>query len=219
MTPEKTRLKRLVKNHITQIKERKLRTIIVAAAFLAAFSAIAGPLGLDKGMTLDELKKQGAFVSAGQPFFYTAKTITSGHLDFESYTVILTPEQGLCKIQAVSKDIETNGFGTELEKRYDSLIEAISGKYGTPGKNFNFLRAGSIWNEPQYWMMGLLKKDRTLTAFWSKPENKNLPDSLESIHVETSPRSGSKGYLKLVYEFNNVKECLAVLKAKTNSNL
>jgi hypothetical protein len=205
--------------HITQIKERKLRKIVVAAAFFAAFGAIAGPLGLSKGMTLEELKKQGAFVSGNQQFVYTAKTITSGHPDFESYTVVLTPEQGLCKIQAVSKDIETSSFGTELEGKYNGLVEAMSGKYGAPGKNFNFLRSESSWKEPQYWMMGLLKKERRLIAFWNKPENNNLPDSLQLIMIETLPLSGSKGFLKLVYEFDNIDACVAVLQAKKNSSL
>lgn len=196
-----------------------MRKIIIAAAFFAAFSAIAGPLGLNKGMTLEEIKKQGDFVSENQPFIYTAKTIASGHPDFGSYLVILTPEQGLCKILAISKDIETSGFGTELEGKYKSLMDAMSGKYETPGKNYDFLRSGSIWKEPQYWMMGLLKKDRTLSAYWSKPENNNLPDSLKSVLIEALPRSGSKGYLTIAYEFDNIDACVAVLRAKKNSNL
>ncbi|MBK8362094.1 MAG: hypothetical protein IPL15_25355 [Comamonadaceae bacterium] len=77
-------------------------------------------------MTLEELKKQGAFVSGNQQFVYTAKTIASGHPDFESYTVILTPEQGLCKIQAVSKDIDTSSFGNELQGKYRELVGALS---------------------------------------------------------------------------------------------
>ena len=196
-----------------------MRKIIVAAAFFAAFGAIAGPLGLNKGMTLEELKKQGAFVSGSQQFFYTAKTITSGHPDFESYTVILTPEQGLCKIHAVSKDIDTSAFGNELQGKYRELVGALSKKYGAPGKDFDFLRAGSIWKEPQYWMMSLLKQERNLDAFWSKPENNNLPDSLGSIAVNTYALSGSKGFIKLIYDFDNIEACVEMLKSKKNSSL
>ena len=206
-------------NHITQIKERKLKRIIFAAAFFAAFGVIAGPLGLNKGMTLEELKKQGAFVAGNQQFVYTAKTITNGHPDFESYTVILTPEQGLCKIQAASKDIDTSSFGNELQGKYRDLVGALSQKYGAPGKDFDFLRAGSIWKEPQYWMMGLLKKERNLDAFWSKPENNNLPDSLSSVALNTYALSGSKGFIKLGYEFDNIDACIEVLKSKKNSSL
>ena len=196
-----------------------MRKIIVAAACFIAFSAVAGPLGLNKGMTLEELNKHGSFTPAGQQFVYTSKTLTNGHPDFESYTVILTPEHGLCKLQAAGKNIDSSSYGTELESKFKDLISAMTGKYGSPGKNYDFLRSGSIWNEPKDWMMGLLKKERTLTAFWAPPENSNMPDSLKTIMVEAIALSGSKGYIKLGYDFDNVSECLETLKAKKNSSL
>ena len=188
------------------------------AVFIAA-NAVAGPLGLNKGMTLEELKKQGAFSPVGQQYVYTSKTLASGHTDFDLYTVILTPEQGLCKIQASSKEIDTSSFGTELESKYRRLIDAMSEKYGPPGKNFDFLSAGSLWEEPQYWMMALLKKERTLSAFWSAPVNNNLPDSIQSITIESYALSGSTGYIRLSYEFDNIDACIKVVKSKENSTL
>lgn len=196
-----------------------MRKTIVAATFFAAFSAIAGPFGLNKGMTLEELKKHGNFTPAGQPFVYTSKTLTNGHPDFEVYTVVLTPEHGLCKIQAVGSNIDSSSYGSELESKFKDLTSAMAGKYGSQGRNFDFLRSGSIWNEPKDWMMGLLKKERTLTTFWSPPESQNLPDSLATIVVEAIALSGSKGYIKLGYDFDNISGCLETLKAKKNSNL
>ena len=196
-----------------------MRKITIAATLFTAFNTIAGPLGLDKGMTLDELKKQGAFASGNQQFVYTAKTIMNGHPDFEAYSVILTPEQGLCKIQAVGKDIETSGYGTELQGKFKDLIDALSSKYGAPGDNWDFLHAGSIWKEPQYWMMGMIKKERTLSAGWSKPKKSNLPHSLESILVQVAALSSNKGYIRISYEFDNIDACMAVLQAKKNSSL
>lgn len=196
-----------------------MKKLLIAATFFATATVIAGPLGLSKGMTLQELKKQGTFAPSNEPFIYTAKKIANGHPDFESYTVIVTPEQGLCKMQALSKDIETSSFGTELESKYQTLTNALSEKYGTPTKNYDFLRAGSIWKDSQDWMMGLLKKERTLTAFWINEGNTNFPDSIKSIKVETVALSGSKGYIILGYEFDNLSECMATLKAKQNSNL
>ena len=196
-----------------------MKNILFLITLFSTFSALAAPFGLTKGMGLEELKKQGTFVPGNQQYVYTSKSINNGHPDFEAYSVVLTPEHGLCKIIAIGKDVETNGFGSELESKYKNLIEAMSGRYGPPGKNYDFLRAGSIWKESQYWMMGLLKKDRTLTAFWSKPENNNLPDALQSIMLDTVALSGSKGYLQLAYEFDNVDACIAFTKAKKNSNL
>lgn len=196
-----------------------MRKIIVVAALFAAFGAIAGPLGLNKGMTLEELKKQGAFISGNEPFVYTAKTIASGHPDFELYSVLLTPEQGLCKIQAAGKNIDTSSFGSELQEKHRELVGALSKKYGAPSNEFNYLKAGSIWNEPQDWMMGLLKKERNLDAYWTKSDKSNLSDSLEAVSVNTQALSGSKGYIRLSYDFDNIGACMEALKSKKNSTL
>jgi len=195
------------------------KILVTVILVVASFSAVAGPFGLSKGMTLEEVKKYGAFVSGDSPFTYTAKTLSNGHPDFEIYSIILTPQQGLCKIQAAGKDVKTSSFGSELKEKHNDLVKALSNKYGSPGNNFDFLRTGSIWKDPQDWMMALLKKERTLASYWSPPERTNLPDSVLSIQLEAAASSGSTGYIRLGYEFDNLDACLAVLKEKKNSNL
>jgi len=195
------------------------KILVTVILVVASFSAVAGPFGLSKGMTLEEVKKYGAFVSGDSPFTYTAKTLSNGHPDFEIYSIILTPQQGLCKIQAAGKDVKTSSFGSELKEKHNDLVKALSNKYGSPGNNFDFLRTGSIWKDPQDWMMALLKKERTLASYWSPPERTNLPDSVLSIQLEAAASSGSTGYIRLGYEFDNLDACIAVLKEKKNSNL
>lgn len=97
-------------------------------------------------MTLVELQKQGPFTPAGQQFIYISKPLANGHPDFESYSVILTPEHGLCKPVAAGKNIDTNSYGTELEGKFKDLIDVMTRKYGAPGKNYDLLRSDSIWN-------------------------------------------------------------------------
>ena len=191
-------------------------TIIV---FIASFSAVAGPFGLSKGMTLEEVKKYGAFVSGDSPFMYTAKTLSNGHPDFESYSIILTPQQGLCKIQAGGKDVKTSSFGSELKEKHNDFVKALTNKYGSPGNNFDYLKSGSIWKDRQDWMMSLLKKERRLASYWASPERTDLPDSISGIELEAAASSGSTGYIRLGYEFDNFDACIAVVEEKKNSNL
>ena len=195
-----------------------MKKIIVATALLVAFGAIAGPFGLSKGMTLGQIKKKGAFVSDDNPSIYSAKTITNGNPDFGSYSVIITKEQGLCRVQAFSKDIKANSFGHELKGKYRNLVEAVSKKYGSPsqGYDFDFLLSGSIWKEPQDWMMSLVKKERKLQSSWHHEADTKLPDSLESITIETFAFSNSEGFLSITYEFDNIGACLETVKAKKN---
>ncbi len=107
-------------------------------------------------------------------------------------------------------------YGNEIQKNFQNLVTALTQKYGISDNNFDFLRYGSIWNEQKDWMMGLLKKERTLYTSW---DNKNLPDSLMSISVNTTALSTSKGWITLSYEFKNLDACFEVLKSQKNSNL
>jgi hypothetical protein len=193
--------------------------MIVGMSLSFAFGAIGGPLGLDKGMRLDDLNRQGSFAPARAQFQYTSKTLVNGHPDFEAYSVLVTPEHGLCKVKAIGKDIESSSFGSELESKFKELMAALTRKYGAPGSTYDFLRSGSIWKDSRDWMMAMLKKERTLAAFWTPPNNSSLPDSLESIKIEATALSPSKGFISIDYEFNNISECLESVKAKKNSNL
>ena len=167
-----------------QIRGLELKKIIIAAAFFFVTHALCGPLGLRKGMTLEELKKQGAFTPTDQKFTYESKFLANGHPEFESYVALLTPEHGLCKVVAIGKSVDSNAYGTELEERYKDLLSGVKAKYGAPAREFNFISRGSIWREPKDWMMSLLKRERKLQAFWAPPENRNLADSINLINVK-----------------------------------
>jgi hypothetical protein len=195
----------------------KFYKLALLYVFLSS-SAIAGPLGVDKGMSLEDLKKIGDFAPTENPNLYRAKSIKQGHPDVEFYFATLTPSQGLCKISAATKDIQSSSYGNELKEKFIEIKEALAQKYGSPDKDFDFLRSGSIWNESKDWMMGLYKKERYLTSFWTAPQNK-LPNSIAAIKVEAIALGSSKGYVSFGYEFDNFDQCLSEKKAKSNANL
>lgn len=195
-----------------------MRKSAIAATYFFCIYAIAGPFGLMQGMSLDTLKKQGTFVQEpSEPYFYTSKSLTNGHPDFESYTVILTPQDGLCKIGANGKNISTSVYGSELVSEFKNVTSALTSKYGTPENIFDFLRSGSIWKDNKYWMISLLKKERVLLTSWTSKNE--LPDSLKAISVTTIALDASTGFLQLSYEFKNTSSCLKIVKEKQNSNL
>lgn len=202
-----------------QIRGLELKKIIIAAAFFIVTHAFSGPLGLRKGMTLEELKKQGTFTPMKEKFRYESKSLANGHPDFAAYFVTLTPEHGLCKVEAIGKVMDSNSYGTELEGKYKDLLSAVKAKYGAPAKEFNFIPGGSIWRDPRDWMMSLMKTERHLTAFWAPPETQNLPDSLNIIMIKAMALSQSQGFIVLGYEFDNSVRCREVIRAKKNSNL
>lgn len=176
-----------------------------------------GPFGLWMGMTVAELRRAGAAPDTANEGFYHMVRAPKPHPAFETYELVAFGKYGLCKIVAIGKNISTGGDGAALRSQFESLESALNQKYGE-NKKFDMLHAGSIWREPNEFMMGLKEQERTLEAFWDKdggldPEK---ADGVSSVDLEAKALSGSTGYVDLSYEFVNAHECLTALRANRN---
>lgn len=214
----------------------------IAIAFVAATQAHAGPFGLTQGATLEEIRKAGAFVASEADYTYVSKNLAQGTPDFDTYSVLVTPKQGLCRIVAFSSDLYTDGYGRQLKARFHDLASALTNKYGTPrvsldisktidlSKNFGFWNLGGIGIDDSGWMDALLLKKRQLSAEWLGGasaigpagqgfSDMNLGDVIGSIALEGRARSPSVAYLRLEYRFKNYGECTTEVKAKRSANL
>ena len=155
------------------------RLLATAVYLFVAGAANAGPFGLEKGMTLRQIGGNPQLLSPGK---YKLSAVPKPHSAFESYVVEVGPTTGLCWIKGVGKTVPTSEFGMELHGAFDSLKERVQETYGMP-KVTDVLMPGSIWTEPKYWMMGLLKKDRLLVAIWDHKSGANLPSDIKTIAV------------------------------------
>ena len=177
-----------------------------------------GPFGLPMGTTLAQLASFGPTEESDAKGFYKLRTVPKPHEDFETYIVAVSEKQGLCKIMAIGKDVSTSAQGYELRSAFESLDKILLEKYGDR-KNFDFLNAGSIWDEPKDFMMGLVKKERTLSSYWDQSQGSHFTDHVNAITLETTALHSDVGYLQLRYEFENTKACLEEIAKKTNSSL
>ena len=145
---------------------KKLSVLLAAIVFSSP--SIAGPFGLGMGQSLDELSKQMSLKKTKE-FLFTASTAPRPHPDLQIYQLIVTPQHGLCKVGAVSRTFNTNVYGTAFLAKFDEIESALSEKYGKSDRQ-DFLRSGSIWNEPKDWMMGLRKQERVLNWIRHQPQ-------------------------------------------------
>jgi hypothetical protein len=127
---------------------------------------------------------------------------------------MISPERGLVKLLATGKTIQTNRYGTELKDSFTEIRDTIAKTYGPPQHAFDFLTSGSIWDEPRDWMMGVVKKERTLASYWDQAP---LPNHITLIGVEAVALSMERGYLSLIYEFEGFTEYARSKKAKAGS--
>ena len=192
------------------------KILILATALMFNNGAMGAVFGTDMGTSLSSLNKQLKLKAESQ-YLYSTSTLPKGHPDFDNYWLLVTSKHGLCKVTAYIDRVNTNVYGEELILKFGNLETALSSKYGN-GKKFDYLRAGSIWNERRDWMMGLLKKDRTLVTYWTKNELE-LPADIAAISLQADARGSDMGSITLSYEFNNSSECVEWIKQQKNSNL
>lgn len=184
-----------------------------------------GPFGLKMGMTIEELEKIGA-VKTEDESIYSVSKVPVPNPSFDGYGVKATKETGLCKILAFTPSTNTNSFGDGIKSVHEDLKESLTKKYGKPEKEFNFVKTGSIWREREDFMMGLLKGDRYLSAYWESSDSTTqsktsviLPNNIQSISLKGVATSSDKGYIALNYEFKNFHTCSSITKAAKDKSL
>ena len=175
-----------------------IRREILAIFFLIFFSSnsVAGPFGLEMGKKFEDYPSVTFKKMEGTS--YQVINIPIPNRLMSAYLVAYTEKTGICFIKAVSKNITTSQYGTELNTQYNSISDALTKKYlgaYTKEKN-NFLQSGSIWNEPRDYMMALVKKERYMITSW---EAKSNSSDVAEIFLAQKALSQEEGYLILEY--------------------
>ncbi len=179
----------------------------------------AEPFGFQMGMPAARLRGLGAEQTRENPHFYELRRAPNPHPEFESYLLVVGPTQGLCKVIAVGRDIPSNVFGDAVRARFEQLKGSLQSKYGTPTDVFDYVRVGSLWEEPEDFMMSLVREDRRLVGYWEAESNPTVPPNLVSIWLEAKALTLQEGYLTLNYEFANLRECQAEIQRASSDPL
>ncbi len=176
-------------------------TFIVSTAF-------AGPFGLSKGMSVGEISKlsekgyEPASPDNNDRYLFVPK---KKHELFKIYIAFIDEEKGLYAIKAVSDEIKTNDYGTELKNVFSDMTDRLSKIYGTP-KIIDELSSDYSFKDDRYWMFSLQQGARTLAAAWIKGEKgTNLPEELDNVAI-TVKADHRDGYLIIEYYFSNSAE-------------
>ena len=129
-------------------------------------------------------------------------TVPKPHSTFEFYYIEISPTSGLASVVGVSKDIETDSFGITLKSEFANMEERLSKIYGE-GEKYDLLIPGSIWYEPNEWMMSLYQKERILTISWSNENEVILKNDLSKITLIAYAVSIDTGVIAVEYRFTN----------------
>lgn len=143
-----------------------LKVSLTAALSLAFTTSLApaGPFGFE----LDSFNPESYDCAQIQGSFYRCANPPKKHPDIERYIVQFIPGIGACFIKGISVDISDSRYGYNTRSAIDGIYDQLKGKYGDAEK-FDFLRSGSVWDEPEDWMMGLTEDERVYAYMWKLP--------------------------------------------------
>ena len=107
---------------------KKIILPILIIAFVVS-TIFAGPFGLSQGMSVSEVSKlsEKGFEPTNPDnddrYIFIPK---KKHELFKIYIAFIDNEKGLYGIRAVSEEIKTTDYGTELKNAFSNIVERLS---------------------------------------------------------------------------------------------
>lgn len=129
------------------------------------------------------------------------------HSSFDEYILWYVEGIGLCKTVALGKAVENDAYGERARDQADRIVRQIEKKYGPPTNKFDFLHAGSIWDEPRDWMLALSRNERTYAYAWTEEKGYISVSNVEVIMLEVRGFDRRAGFIRLAFDFGNISRC------------
>jgi len=186
---------------------KKITVVFLMIVF--SFSvAFAGPFGLSKGMSVEQISKlsekgfEPERVSDDDRYFFIPKN----KIDlFKAYVAYVDEKKGLYRINAISEGINTSAYGIELINLFNLMVKSLSKTYGTP-EITDTVKEDYEFKEGRYWFRSLQDEARELSATWKRGEKgTTLPKELDSISMYVSANF-LYGLINIDYYFSNSAE-------------
>lgn len=169
----------------------------------------AGPFGIEKGDTKNDPKFANFTALNGEENYLYGKNPPKPHSSFEAYIVRFSSSTGACWVKAIGKDIDADNFGIRTKVELEKISDQIKKKYGNYEKT-DRLFSGSIWDDPDDWMMGLYKNERFLMYEWNSKTSSTVAEyDLKSIYAAAKAKDSSDGYVIAEFYFTNHDQCEA----------
>jgi hypothetical protein len=172
---------------------------------------VVEPFGFHKGMTRKDIVSA---VGAGNikqenDDRLVVTTAPRPNPMFESYLLLVSPNEGLLKVAAIGKNIDTGDSGMEVHSAFDDALKGVTQKYGKPTQVYDNCN-GTGCDDLRYWMLSLLEKNRNLSAFWDL--------DFAKIMIEAKALRLDSGYVTFDLEFPGFEAYAQSKKEKQNDS-
>ena len=157
----------------------------------------SGAFGFRMGQRIEEINAN-ATKNAG--WFETTAPPMPSRL-FPEIVIQATKASGVCFVKGVGENFTSDSNGLSVKSELEKLRATLDLKYG-PSELNDQLVTGSIWNEPEDWMMSLLKKERIYFIEWSPPTG-----DIKTVSIIPNASSTDSAYITIEYYFKNSDKC------------
>ena len=181
---------------------------LVTVTLNPATAAENNPFGLD----LDKHPTEyGCTQSQKNQYWYSCTTVPKPHPEFEFYELQYVDGVGICYVSAIGKTIRNDSYGITTKKRVDAIARQLKQKYGAETSKSAFLRSHSIWDDPNDWMMGVLKGDRAYQYWWGADEGFKPVGEVIELGISAKAVASDAGYVKVGFAFKRKPACDAII--------
>ena len=184
---------------------KKILLIIFISIFFP-ITIFAAPFGLSMGMSLEDLNEvcdgtEPKHIKDDCYYVFPLKK----HPLFKHYVAFVDNEKGLYCIKAISDDIQTNNYGSEIQNAFAEIKERVSKTYGKP-RIIDEIASDTLWKDDKYWVSALADGARTYACIWESSSKNKLKDDLTDVSIYASAqRVPQMGWIILEYNFNNMQ--------------
>lgn len=132
---------------------------------------------------------------------------------FSALTVYGTENTGACRLQLIKTLENADAYGDDVRSAMTNIKDTLESKYDNASSEYDYLRHGSIWDEPKDWLTGLRLKERTYSFYWLDLDSTNFA-GVKNISLVAQSPGGRTAFVILIYDFANSDDCMSESKAK-----
>lgn len=162
--------------------------------------------GYKIGMTYEEIKNasEAEITHIGDDRYFVKPK--KGHSLFQKYIVWISQDYGLYYLKAVSSDLYTSNYGTEVKDKFQSLLNSLEKKYGDFEK-IDKVKSDSLFKSEDYWLYTLANGAREYKAYWiCAPDRYKDYGGINIIALGIDVSGSNSAYIWIEYDFLNSED-------------
>ncbi|MDY7092974.1 MAG: hypothetical protein SX243_08385 [Acidobacteriota bacterium] len=170
---------------------------------------LTGPFGLEAGAGREQVEEVLGELSPVRPAVFMTSSVPGDWPHLETLSLVITPNQGLCRLQATTALFPSAADGAEVRRRFAELQQRLTQSHGEP----SLLDTADGKSAGESWMADLRQKRAALVAVWNAAGGSELGFNLASVTLSARALKDDEAFLTVDYLYTIWDYCRPALEA------